>query len=131
MNEEVAKEVVRWMQGLGDTVAGQAPLLADEIVRWTLIGGVAYGFVALAASVGLGVLCVYSYRRYYHFKKIYNESMDAKVYLPAQNDALLSAMAGFISGALSIMLVFASFVNFATALKAYTAPRLVVIERLK
>lgn len=54
MSEEVAKEIIAWMQGTREFVQDQAPELASEIIQYSIVAnscGVLIGLAFLACAI--------------------------------------------------------------------------------
>lgn len=66
--EAIAETIVQWLQGLGDQVAQQAPLLAQEVLRYGFWEAILYTVVAFAfmgGLIGLGLFIKARMTTYY------------------------------------------------------------------
>lgn len=118
MNEELQKAIVdiakglqRAGEGAGQFAMDQAPLLAQEFIRWQVVGGLMLGVVC-------GVLAAWALRCLYRF--IWrNEDLDI-------SDKVMPTI--FIMPAVLVLAMMCSR-GIADATKALVAPRVVLIEK--
>lgn len=105
-----SQELLQWAQSSHDFVIQQAPLLAQEIITWGIVGNIIRGIVGISVFI---VMLIGAYKIHRH-----NDWGDSR-YI---NVAFLCALS-FFSFLISIDI-------FMNALQAYFAPRLYLIKYL-
>ena len=119
VTEEVLREVLAYVEAAAEFSAEQAPLLAQEIVRFALFEGVIQ--VLLAAL--LGTYVVWWYGKFSEWSVREGRSSEAE-------DA--KHIIGTVLAVLSILFgAILLFTGLVQAAKAIAAPRLVVLDALR
>lgn len=126
MDEKIAtslNELLGYVKATADFASEQAPLVAQEIVRW----GIASSIVTMIHCVAfIGVAFVFARWMYPRLVKEFAKG------LSQQSDGLLvGGSAGMILAATGTLIAFFSLVDAVQALvKAIVSPRLFVLERI-
>lgn len=117
MNDEIKNKLISYLNTLEKATANavdlgkqEIPLYVQEIIKWEIVSGIAYGLVWLIVFI-FGVYCVYLWVK----NKIYNEEWAPLILFTL----------------LPLFGVVPAICNFMDAAKAYYAPRVVIIEKLK
>jgi hypothetical protein len=113
MNEEVTKTLLEWATQIKEGVSAEFPKLAQEIVAFELWSSIAWIVVCLVAIRGTHVL----------IKKANNKS-ESQEFTDYEGATCLLCLVVGLFCAISLL------VNINDAIKAATAPRLVVVEKI-
>ena len=100
-----------------DFGTADVPVYIQELLRWEVVGGCATGGVFLAAAILFAIIVIAAYRA--SSKAASGQDKDGYAFLC------------FASASVAMCLCAASLYNFSQALKAYTAPRVVLVEKLQ
>jgi hypothetical protein len=135
--------VIDWLAGVAeageDFVAREAPALAEEVVRWGIVDGVVRASVSIAVLAIAGIVywrvvgwCqrgIVRARSEYHERK---SKPHGSVFDYAQTGVYDTSLmvGGVLLGMLAIFCVIAAITGSHQALKAYTAPRLYLVEQV-
>lgn len=118
-NEQVAQQVIEWLGNSIGFIEIQAPLLADDIIRYIVVtrslalGGFLVGFVAcIIATVRLGRTAA----------KLANDS--------SYGDELIPGLSSIAAGICAIFFAFFGAIVLSELLKALIAPRMLIIDVL-
>lgn len=127
---EASDTIIKYLNMTGEFVSEQAPLLAQEIIRygvwWNLI-------VALFWSIPLIIIFIVEYKllkeltqRY----KNYNAEPCIRPYIDGEDTVGLCALIIVVSGILSLYPIITTCLHFADSFKALFAPRLYILEEI-
>jgi hypothetical protein len=107
MSEEVANEVLRWLQGARETIEQQAPVLAREIIRYAIVSDIG-GLLVGVALVSTAAWCA---RRWYGFKREHPHSS-------VDDEPMAAAVGGWIAGLLGALVFVVALFDLIWALMA-------------
>lgn len=111
--------LIQWLQSTAESsanfVVDQSPLIAQEFIRWEIASGI------MLALFGIIVMMITGFWMYKGYKNLKSDNARDEIYMPA-----------FIFGGILFLglglLTFS--IGTAQSLKAYCAPRVVIIEKL-
>jgi len=123
MNEEIATEILSWLQAGKEIVSIQAPLVAKEFIIWTQIYHGLIGLILLFVLSGL----IYIDSKALSYLKISFGKKEENTY-DVQNMLIFGVVViTFIS--IFLLAVFISEISI--VIKSFVAPRLLIIEYMK
>lgn len=111
---QVNAELMAWLREAKDAVERQAPLLADEIVRWGIVGNAWAGIVAAIIGAAFLLTAYIAIR--------------AGVKCKCEFDRALLVMGATVVACFGGVALFISTVCFYESFKAYFAPRVYVVD---
>jgi len=114
---EAIQQVMTWMAEMKDGVCEQAPLLAEEIVRYGVVVHTFRIVTCLLLLAATAVVAVYVLRR---AKK-----------LDEAGKNVAEVLVGTFGGGLALTLAVVAVVNAATLVQVIVAPRLYILSELK
>lgn len=112
--------VIDWIAGVAQAgeefVAREAPALAEEVVRWGVVGNSVFSAVFLLGSLATLIIVLWLWRL---TVKMNHDDRD-----------MIRAISFIVGGATIVGLLIGAFYHASVALKAYTAPRLYLVEQI-
>lgn len=123
MEDQIAQEIVKWMQAIGDTASTQAPALAEDIVRWGVWGSLY--FFAVGVGLGFAARRVFPFCRS-HFQLASTETDDSK----SESHAIAATLLALLLTALVVPSAILCLEASEHFLMAFFSPKLYVAQEI-
>lgn len=116
---DAGSEILEWLKAAGDMVAVQAPELANEFVRWGMVGELGNASLLIIAALTIGIV---GYRL---SKYLWAEHKKSNT-----DDDFAASIVTFASSAFTFMFTMFAAHSLVLAAQIYVAPRVYIVKEV-